>query len=52
MKLSEYFITRIKLLLCLSGRLEKIILHAHLDRDIDLKRVIDEFLIDLLIMLI
>jgi hypothetical protein len=52
MKLSEYFITRIKLLLCLSGRLEKIILHALFDRDIDFKRVIDKFLINLLIILI
>lgn len=52
MKFSEYFISRIKLFLCLPGRLKKIVLHTHLHWGIDLKRVIDEFLIDLVIMLI
>ena len=51
MKLPEYFIARIKLFLCLPGRLKKIVLHAHLHRGIDLKRIIDDFLIDLAILL-
>jgi len=52
MKLPKYFIARIKLFLCLPGRLIEIVLHAHLHRGIDLERVIDDFLIDLAIMLI